>query len=284
VGTLYPSRTEADWVFSRVGLTLRRHLGAGQIELTQQGRHYTRYRRDDFDFLRTLTAASYRRPLARAWEGALGLERLQTIYPEARKFDYMVGGLFVELRHQRSAGLSVYAQVDLQHYDGTATPEDTDPVRSPNGGTRISGKAGFDWLPANGHALSGTYVVQDDRAELGVGQIGGYEGHEESQDSDAEFDLVKHKATLLYALPLAPGLSASSYTELIFKNVDGRDDEPVPQAERQDLLWLSASELRVRLRPGLDLRLRYLVRGTESTREVREYVDHVLSVGLAIGR
>ena len=51
-------------------------------------------------------------------------------------------------------------------------------MSSPEEGRRQTVRLGFDWVFRGTQALSGTYSAQVDKAELGVNEIGDFEGHE----------------------------------------------------------------------------------------------------------
>jgi hypothetical protein len=296
LANLHRDYAEENWYFSRGRAALRRRTDAGAVELSSEMRYFTVPDGDDFDFLRNVALATYRHRLSPLLHIRGGYENIVTRYPNSRTFDYTVNGAFVELRHRWSFDLSTYYQLDLQVYKGSASPQDAqDQVSSPEEGRRQTVRLGFDWVFRGTQALSGTYSAQVDKAELGVNEIGDFEGHEGSQDSEAEFDLLKQKATLLYSVPLSRRLVLSIYNEVIhktfddqeleFEDEDGHEVEPegdptIIQEGRADLLFLSSSYLRVKIRPRLSLKVRYLFRMNASSEGDRDYTNHILSVGL----
>ncbi len=110
-------------------------------------------------------------------------------------------------------------------------------------------------------------------------QIGDIEGPDGSQDNEAEFDLVKQKATLLYSVPLSKRVLLSTYAEWIHKDFD--DEERLKQRlpRRTDTLLLTSGHLRIRLNSDLSLKLRYLYRGNRSSVDLLEYGNHIAPVG-----
>ena len=298
LANLHQDHSRENWYFSRGRFALRRRTDAGAIELSSELRYFTVPDGDDFDFLRNVALATYRHRLSPLWHIRGGYENIATRYPNSRSFDYTVNGAFVELRHRWSFDLSTYYQLDLHVYKGTASPQDqADQVSSPEDGRRQTVRLGFDWLFGGNQALSGTYSAQADEADLGVNEIGDFEGHEGSQDSEAEFDLLKQKATLLYSVPLSRRLVLSSYNEVIhkifedqeveFEDEDEDEDEdrpegdpPILQEGRTDFLFLSSTYLRVKPRPRLALKVRYLFRMNASSESPRDYTNHILSVGV----
>ena len=131
-------------------------------------------------------------------------------------------------------------------------------------GRRVFLRLGFDWLLAHRHSFSGTYLYQNDEAEVGeLQQIGGFEGSEESQDNEAEFDLFKHKATILYSVTLSRRWVVSTYSEFIIKNFDDETDSEPTTAGRNDALFLSSTYLRYKVSQKYALKFRYLFRMNE---------------------
>ena len=66
----------------------------------------------------------------------------------------------------------------------------------------------------------------DSSESMALDQIGNIEGQEDSQDSEAEFDLKKHKATLLFSQRLNEKVTISAYEEVIFKTGKMRKSSP----------------------------------------------------------
>ena len=279
LANLHESYSARDWFYSRGRVGVRRSAAGGTAELTSETRYYTVPDRNTFDFLRNVSLLSWRRHLSERWQLHIGYEGIVTRYPQSPFFDYTVHGLLAELRTRWSLGLTTYYLVDLQSYAGEAQPQDAEAEASPQDGRRAMARVGFDWLFAGRHALSGTYSIQQDEADLGVQQIGDIEGPDGSQDNEAEFDLVKQRATLLYSVPLSKRVLLSTYLEWIHKGFD--DEERLKQLlpRRTDTLLLTSSHLRIRLNSDLSLKLRYLYRGNRSSVDLLEYGNHIGSVG-----
>ena len=110
-------------------------------------------------------------------------------------------------------------------------------------------------------------------------QIGDFEGNENSQDSEAEFDLSKHKVTLLYSRRISRQLTLSSYAEFIHKKFHSEDDPPIPRKKRTDSLYLSSTHLKIRWSRDLAFKLRYLFRANQSSVNSQDYRDHIVFVG-----
>ncbi|MBT6145092.1 MAG: hypothetical protein HOH74_06665 [Gemmatimonadetes bacterium] len=280
LGNLHTSHTPRDWFYGRGRLGLRRPLAGGTAELTSEARYFTVPQRDTFDFLRNVALLSWRRPLNDRWQVRAGYESILTRYRQSPFFDYTVHGLLAEVRTRWSLGLTTYCLVDVQGYNGEGSPQDAEAEASPQDGQRGMVRVGFDWLFASRHALSGTFSLQQDEADLGVQQIGDIEGPDGSQDNEAEFDLIKRKASLLYTVPLTTRLLFSTYAEWIHKDFD--DEERLIQSlpKRTDSLLLSSSHLRFRLDGNLSLKLRYLYRASRSSIDLLEYGNHITSVGI----
>ncbi|MDA0337136.1 MAG: hypothetical protein O2782_18395 [bacterium] len=280
LANLHTSYTDRDWFFHRGRVGLRRSAAGGTVELVNETRYYTVPDRNTFDFLRNVALLSWRRKLNDRWRLHSGYEGIITRYPQSPFFDYTVHGLLAELRTRWSLGLTTYYLVDLQRYAGEAQPQDAEAEASPQDGNRVLAQVGFDWLFAGRHSLSGTYSIQQDEADLGVQQIGDIEGPDGSQDNEAEFDLDKQKATLLYAVPLSTRVLLSTYAEWIHKDFD--DEERLRQRlpRRTDTLLLTSTHLRIRLNSDLSLKLRYLYRGNRSSVDLLEYGNHIASVGV----
>jgi len=287
LGDLYRERTTEDWLYGRGSLTAIRRLSAGVVELSDQIRYYSKPRHDEFDFVRNVAMLAYRHSMSERWQVGGGFDNVVTRYPNASRFDYTITGANVEVRTRWSENASAYGQLDFQFYTGTATPRDPDPRSSPDKGTRWTTRLGLDWLLAGSQSLSLTCEWRLDRAELGINQIGEYEGHEESQDSEAEFDLNKQRATALYTLPLSPRIVFSSYLEFINKHFDNDADAvlvSIPGSPAlgglTDRLLLSSTHLKVGITDHLSARLRYLFRTNDSSQSSRAYTDHIVSLGM----
>lgn len=168
----------------------------------------------------------------------------------------------------------------LQSYAGSFDPLENNPNSSPEDGFQHTGRIGFDWLISGTRTLSGTYLYQVDRSQLGVRRIGEFEGQEESQDSEAEFGLTKHKATLLCSQRLGERLALSSYAEWIHKQFDDEDDSASPpRPGRHDSLFLSSTYLTIGRSEGLVFKLRYLFRMNQSSLAAQDYRDYLLIAG-----
>lgn len=282
ITNLHTEHAEEDWHFARGRAGLRHPLAGGTVELSNEARYYTVPDRDTFDFLRNFALLSWRRPLSERWQLRGGYESILTRYTQSRDFDYTVHGVLLELRTRWSLGFTTHYLVDLQRYHGEATPQDVEAEASPQDGNRAMARAGFDWLFAGRHSLSGTYSLQADEADLGVQQIGDFEGPGGSQDIEAEFDLVKHKATLLYSFAFSRRLLLSSYAEWIRKRFDAEERHKRQLPKRADSLLLTATHLRLRLDERLSLKLRYLYRGNRSSVDLLDYGNHIFAVGLEL--
>jgi len=213
------------------------------------------------------------------WQVRVGYDNIATRYPHSGSFDYAMNGLFGEIHNTWNLAFSTYYTYDFQAYRGNFDPLENNPNSSPDEGSRHTGKCGFDWLISGSQILSGTYLFQLDVSEMGVHQIGDFEGSEESQDSEAEFDLSKHKVTLLYSHRVRRKLTLSSYAEWIRKKFHGEDDLPIPRKRRTDALFLSSTHLKIRFSRDLSFKLRYLFRTNDSSLDSQDYLDHILFVG-----
>ncbi|MFP6647409.1 MAG: hypothetical protein VCF24_28195 [Candidatus Latescibacterota bacterium] len=238
--------------------------------------------RDTFDFFRNVALLSWRRPLSDHWQLRAGYEGILTRYPQSPSFDYSVHGLFAELRTRWSLGLTTYYLVDLQSYSGEASPQDAEAEASPQDGRRGMIRVGFDLIFAGSHSLSGTYSLQEDEADLGVQQIGDIEGPNGSQDNEAEFDLIKQKATLL-SFPLSRRLLLSTYAEWIRKDFDDEERRQQRLPKRTDTLLFSATHLRPTRREPVGEAALPVPRQPLLRRPV-EYGNHIVSVGLELRR
>jgi hypothetical protein len=222
---------------------------------------------------------SYKKVLSPLWQLRIGYDNVVTRYPQSRSFDYAMNGFFAELRTTWSLDFSTYYTYDFQAYQGSFDPLENNPNSSPDEGMRHTGELGFTWLLSPSQTLSGAYLFQRDVSEMGVQRIGEFEGREESQDSEAEFDLYKHKATLLYSRRLSPRLILSSYAEWISKNFDEEDDPPLARKGRLDALFLSSTHLKIRWSEELSLKLRYLFRANQSSLDTQDYQNHLVFLG-----
>ena len=268
-----------DWFFNRTHLSLTRRSGAHALNLSSEVRYLAVPDDDDFDFLRHTGILSYERTLSPLWQVQVGLENIRTRYPQSRWLDYSVNGGFVEVRTTWSFKLTTYYSVDLQWYEGTANTDEADPSQILEDGSRRTVRAGFDWLMSNRHVFSGTLMQQRDNSEFDPRRIGEVEGHEDSQDIDAEFDLLKHKGTLLYTYGFNDRTSISLYEELIHKSWEDEDDGGIIIPKRTDWLFLSSSFLKFKWKPNLNIKTRYLFRMNASTSDVEDYFDHIIFVG-----
>lgn len=284
LANVHADHREEDWFFQRGRLSLRRPLRGGTLEVTDEIRHFTVPDRNTFDFTRNIALVSWRRPLDDRWQIRAGYEGLITRYPQSPFFDYNVHGVNVEARARWSLAFTTYALLSAQIYAGEASPQNAEAEASPKDGSRRSLRLGFDWLFGGRHSLSGTASVQGDEADLGVQQIGDIEGPESSQDNEAEFDLIKYKATLLYSVPLSKQWLLSSYAEWIRKAFEDEERLELQLPRRTDTLLLSATHLRYRVRDSLFVKLRYLFRTNRSSVNLLDYDNHVVSAGLEVRR
>jgi len=278
LANLHAAHRDEDWFFTRSRLGLRRPLGPGTAELSDEARYYTVPDQDAFDFIRNVAQLAYRLPLPLSLEVRGGYANIRARYLQSPEFDYTVHGANVVVRRRWSDDLSTWAQLDVQSYTGTSTPREID--GSPRDGQRLGLRLGMDGLFGNRHSLSATYAFQTDEADLGVKQIGDPENPESTQDIEAEFDLRKHKATVLYAVPLNRRWLLSSYNEWIGKLFDDEFDVQDPFQGRTDDLLLSSTHLRYRLDERWSLKLRYLLRVSDSSYAPGDYVGHLISVGV----
>ena len=283
-----------NWYFNRAGLALSRFIGPHSLNFSSQLRHFTEPGDDRHDFLRHTGILSYRHRFSERWQGRAGYENILTRYPETPSLDYTVHGLFAELRTAWTPRLTTYYLADLQYYRGTADPQENNPNASPEEGNRTTFKVGFDWVTSTRGLLSGTYTFQDDQSDTadGAQQIGDFEGYEGSQDIDAEFDLRKHKATLLYSQRWGRRFTFAAYSEWIRKGFDqtieiefeeenGDDEEEIklPGERRTNTLFLSSVFLKTQLNDRWRIKLRYLFRLQRSSAPGQDYTDHILFCG-----
>ncbi len=279
VANLHREFDQENWYFGRSRVGLRRGLGAGTAEISNEARYYTLPDQDDFDFLRNVLQLAYRHALADdRWQLRGGYANIHTRYPNRSVFNYTVHGLLLEARRRWGYDLTGYGQLDLQRYIGTATPAEV--VASPRDGQRLGLRLGMDGLFAGRHSVSVIYTFQSDEADLGLKRIGDPENPESTQDIEAEFDLDKHKVTLHYGVPIGRHWLVSSYTEWIKKGFDDEIDVADPFRGRRDTLLLSALHLRYRINRIWSVKLRYLYRSNDSSIARADYKAHLISLGL----
>ena len=275
----HAEHAEENWFFNRVHFSLGRALGEDSVNLSSEVRYFTVPDRDSFDFARHTGLLTYKKVLSPLWQVRVGYDNIVTHYPRSERFDYAMNSFFAEIRHTWSLDFSTYYTYDFQSYRGSFDPLENNPNSSPDEGSRHTGESGFDWLISGVQTLSGMYLFQFDVSEKGVQQIGDVEGSEDSQDNEAEFDLSKHKVTLLYSRRLSHKLTLSSYAEWIHKKFHSEDDPPVPREKRTDALFLSSTHLKIRWSGALDLNLRYLFRTNRSSLDRQDYQDHIVFFG-----
>ena len=274
---LHAEHDEENWYFNRTNISLLRRLGDNAVNLTSEFRHYTVPEDNDFDFARHTGILSYKRTLSPLWQVRMGFQNIITRYPETSSLNYTVNGAFVEARNTWSFDLSSYYSYDLQLYEGSADPQEFANT-SPEDGSRHTLRAGFDWLVSPRHVLSGTYMYQIDSSysDYGLDQIG-TEGSEESQDNQAEFDLKKHKATLLYSLRFSERTTFSIYEEVIRKAWEDEEEASILRDARNDLLFLSSAFVKYKWTDRVQFKFRYLFRINESS--FNDYTDHIVFLG-----
>lgn len=272
---LHAEHAEENWFFNRSRLSLGRALGEDALNLSSEFRYFTVPDRNRFDFFRHTGLLSYKKILSPLWQMRIGYDNVVTRYPQGGNFDYAMNGFFAEVRNTWNAAFSTYYAYDFQAYQGSFDPLENNPNTSPDEGARHTGELGFDWLISPAQTLSGAYLFQSDVSEMGVQRIGDFEGREESQESEADFDLSKHKATLLYSRHLSPRLTLSSYAEWIYKNFDEEDELP----GRTDALFLSSTHLKIRWSGDLAFKLRYLFRSGQSSLDSQDYRNHIVFLG-----
>jgi hypothetical protein len=276
---LHTEHTEENWYFNRGHLSLGRVFGENSANLSSEVRYFTEPQDDRYDFVRHTGLLSYKRVFSPLWQARLGYQNITTQYPQSPSLDYFVNGAFVEVRTTWSFNLSTYYSYDLQSYEGTADPQENNPNPAPEDGLRHTLRLGFDWLAPPRHVLNGTYTFQNDQSEDEGLEIGEFEGHEESQDNEAEFGLTKHKATLLYSFRLNRRTTISAYEEWIYKNFDPDDKLVPPKPGRTDILFLSAVHAKYKWTDAWRLKFRYLFRMNNSSASGEDYTDHIIFIG-----
>jgi hypothetical protein len=243
-------------------------------------RYFTVPDKSRFDFLRHTGILSYKQVLSNLWQVQIGYENINAQFPDNPSLDYSVNGGFVEVRNTWDFNLSSYYSYDLQFYEGTANPQENNPNAAPEDGLRQTVRLGFDGLFSARHVVSGTYVFQDDRSEF-EHLFGDFEGQEGSQDQETEFNLSKHKATLLYSYRPSSRITLSAYEEWIYKNFDDEEHGEFPREGRTDFLFLSSIHSKIKLTDDVLVKLRYLFRLNQSSLASEDYVDHIVFIGPA---
>jgi len=278
---LHSEHEEENWYFNRTRLSLVRRLGGNGIHLTSELRHFTVPDRDAFDFARHTGILSYKHTLSPLWQLNVGMQNITTRYPQTSSLDYGVNGAFIEAYRTSSFNLSSYLSYDLQVYEGTSNPQEFRDVSAPEDGVRHTLRTGFDWLVSARQTLSATYMYQIDTSEsvIGLDQIGTVEGTEDSQDSEAEFDLKKHKATLLFSRRVNGKVTISAYEEFIIKAWEEEEEFTVLQNARDDALFLSSLFVKYKWSDKVHLKFRYLFRTNDSSNGANDYIDHIVFVG-----
>ena len=279
VANWHVEHADKNWYFGRARLSAGYNLGKNELGFSNELRSYTVPKEKTTSFLRNTAILNARRTLSPRWQLNLGYGNIATFYPDNDNFNYVMNGAFLEIRNTWDFAFSTYYAYDLQSYQGRYNAELNDPTASPEEGSRHTFKLGFDWV-FNRNVLNGSYFFQIDRSRgEGLSQIGGFEGDEESLDTEAEFDFVKHKATLLYSRRLTPKLSLSSYEELIFKNLSQRDHPTLGLLDRNHTLFLSSTSLTYKLRDDWVFKIRYLFRTRQSSVNTEDYKDHLFFLG-----
>lgn len=271
---------EENWFFNRTRLSLVRRIGDNGLHLTSELRHFTVPDRDAFDFARHTGILTYKITLSPQWQLNVGYQNILTRYPQSSSLDYDVNGAFIEAHKTWSFDFSSYYSYDLQLYEGTANPQEFVDISAVEGGSRHTLRSGFDWLVSSQNTLSATYMYQiDSSSSTGLDQIGGVEGHEDSQDNEAEFDLKKHKATVLYSHRLNAKVTISAYEEYIAKIWEDEEEISALQNARDDHLFLSSTFVKYKWRDTVHLKLRYLFRMNDSSSSANDYTDHIVFAG-----
>ena len=275
----HTEHAEENWFLNRAQFSLGRALGEDSVNLSSEIRYFSVPAGDQFGVVRHTGLLTYRKVISPLWQLRVGCDNIATRYPRNKSFDYSMIGFYAELRNTWNLDFSTYYTCDFQAYRGSFDPRENNPNSSPDEGGRYTGECGFDWLISGAQALSGTYLLQLDVSEMGVHQIGDFSGSEETQDSEAEFDLSKHKVTLLYSRRINRKLTLSSYAEWIRKKFHGEDDLPLLRKGRIDALFLSSTHLKIRWSQDLCFRIRYLFRTNQSSLDSQDYRDHILFLG-----
>lgn len=298
---LHQSHAEENWYFNRGHLSIGRVFGEHAVNISSEIRHFTEPDNNRYDFTRHTGILSYKHALSALWQLRAGYQNIITRYPQTSSLSYTVNGGFLEVRNTWNFNLSSYYSLDLQFYRGTSDPQAGGPLAQPDEGWRQTVRGGFDWLLFNRHLLSGTYMFQNDQSEVEVRKIGNFVGHEDTQDNDAEFDLQKQKATLLYSHRFSKRVSLSLYQELIHKrwsdavrvfeedqkkeeseneeNDDELRNDSTFSTARTDWLLLSSAFLKYKWQDDIQIRLRYLFRMNNSTSAPSDYRDHIFFIG-----
>jgi len=279
---IYMKNIDDTWFIGRENLYIGYNFGSNTISLQNETSYFSEPDDMEFSVLRNWTTLAFKRVFSPLWQGRIGYENIINIYPESSFFNYYLNGGFLEIRNTWTPLFSTYYSYDFLYYTGSLEANNDDRMTSPESGYRQTGEIGFDSFFAGKNSLSGSYAFQvDDTSVEGIERIGDFDGDELSNEVYAEFNFTKHKGMILYNHKFNKRFSFSMYNELI-KKVFIESGHPFSsfQSHRSDLLFLSSTWVSAGIYDGLYGKLRYVYRMNESEKDVEDYQDHIISLGL----
>lgn len=270
------------WAVGRADLTTGVSFGANEFGVSSEARYFTEPDDSEFDNLRNNASTYYRRYLSDVWQIGVGYKNVVHVFPDSAVFNNGAHGGYGEIRSNWTPGFSTYGRYEGLYFQGRGEMDDEGRLGAPSRVVRHSGEAGFEAYFASRHALIGAYsYFTDDAEDDGASQIGEIQAEAENLESEAEFDLSRHKATMLYSVRLGERFALSFYNELQAKSFN----QPILDVDRKvrdrdDFLWLTSTWLKARLTGELYGTARYLYRMNESSTRRFEFEDHIGLAGM----
>jgi hypothetical protein len=260
------------------------------ISLLDTSRYFTVPGDRHFDFFRNSATLSYKRVLSERWELGIGYENIANAYMKNADLNYILNGGLLELRNPWTPLLSTYYTYGFHYYRGKMGASQEDGTSSLSGGFRHTAEIGLDWVFAGKNNVTAAYIFQVDNSEQDNWvQHGDFQGDQGSLESEADFNFIKNKGTLLFSHRFNKRFSLTLYNEFIYKHYLSRalEGNPVDTLNgvevvpaRTDMLFLTSAWLSVRLLNDVFGKIRYIFRMNESTQNEYDYTNHIGSIGL----
>ncbi len=277
---LFPENMDDTWAIGRGHLDGAYRFGANALRLRSEAGGYTEPDDTEYDNWGAESSLAYACELGAVWTLSGGYQNELRRYPSATVFDFGGHGALLEVRQNWTARFSTSQRYDVWFLDGRGEEDDEGRLGAPSRVVRHAVEVAAESLIGRRHALGAAYAYQvDDAANDGAYQIGEIQGEDENLEIDGEFNVAKHRATLLYSVRIAERFSVAFYNEALHRVFLGADAK-LYGGERIDASYLGSAWVSARLYAMLFARVRYLYRMNDSRVDYLDFQDHVVLGGL----
>ncbi|MCB9479109.1 MAG: hypothetical protein H6683_05465 [Deltaproteobacteria bacterium] len=281
IANIHSEETSDTWWVGQGFIDVGYAKGAGGVSATDQVRYFSEPDDTELDNIRNTAQLAYKRTFSPLWQARVAYENQFHTFLQTDEFNYSGNGGVAEIRNTWAPTFATTYSYAYRHFEGDGDDGDGR-VGSPKTSDRHTAQLGVEAMLGRRDSLLGSYTFESDAASSdGVYQLGENQGEDENLELDAEFDYVKHLASLLYSHRFGDRVTIAVYNELIFKTfTDSKGSFPGYDEDRTDTLYLGSAWVTVRLIDELYGRARYLYRENQSTIDFEDYQDHIVSGGL----